>query len=266
MNSTTVNLVKNKSTCSIVLVPADERKPPVLDHDVLDQFDQVLGELEAELRADAPPRVVILKSDSPRFFCAGGNIAALSTLDAESMGRWIERGHEVFARMERLPVPTIAIVAGYALGGGLELALTCDLIYATNNAQFGQTEVRLGFVTGWGGGRRLAARIGVGRAKELSFTGRMFDANEAQRIGLAQFVGGDDELSRQLDHVVDEIGHGAPMAISAMKEIIDAAEEAGHAGSPTAEARNLALERGHSVILVESDETVRRVSEFLNRR
>jgi enoyl-CoA hydratase len=263
VNKTTVNLEKSESTTSIVLVPAEARKPPVLDHSVLDQFDVALDQLEVDLRADYPPRVVILKSVSARFFCAGGNIAALSTLDAESMGSWIERGHEVFARIEMLPVPTIAIVSGYALGGGLELALTCDLIYATDSAQFGQTEVRLGFVTGWGGGRRLAARVGVARAKELSFTGRMFDAAEAFRIGLAQFVGTDDELAQHIRRVVDEIGQGAPMAVNAMKEIIDA--ETG-ADPPTAEAKNLTLERAHSVSLVESEETVRRVSEFLDRR
>ena len=266
MNSTTVKLEKGESTRSIVLVPADARKPPVLDHSVLDQFDVVLDQLEIDLRADCPPRVVILKSDSARFFCAGGNIAALATLDAESMGAWIERGHEVFARIETLPVPTVAIVSGYALGGGLELAVACDLIYATDSAQFGQTEVRLGFVTGWGGGRRLAARVGVARAKELSFTGRMFDAAEALRIGLAQFVGTDDELAQHLSRVVNEIAKGAPIAVSAMKDIIDAAADAGHPGSSTAEARNLTVERAHSVALAESEETVRRVSEFLNRR
>jgi len=257
--STEINLDINDEVATITLVAPDSRKPPVIDLGVLDRFDERLDRLESVGTRAGVVRVVVIRSGSPRFFCAGGNVDALATLNAATMAEWIERGHSVLSRIETLPVPTIAVVGGYALGGGLELALACDLIYATEQANFGQTEVRLGFVTGWGGGRRLAERVGLARAKEISFTGKILGVSEAAEIGLVQFMGDERVVEEHLAQTVWEICQGADHAIRATKHIISQSAFVGPAA-------NLALEREHSVVIVESSETVRRVQEFLRRR
>ncbi|TYO98601.1 short chain enoyl-CoA hydratase [Geothermobacter ehrlichii] len=142
----------------------------------------------AAIRDDEAVKVVILTGGGEKAFVAGADIAEMQSLDAVEASRFARLGHELAAAVEELPKPVIAAVNGYALGGGCELALCCDIRLAAENAQFGQPEVNLGVIPGFGGTQRLARLIGKGLASELIMTGDMIDAAEAHRIGLVNKV------------------------------------------------------------------------------
>jgi enoyl-CoA hydratase len=147
--TTTISLSITDRVGTLTLTPATAGKPPTLNHAVLDQFDAVLAQLETAARS-ADLDLVFIRSAAPKYFCVGADVASLQTLDAESIILWVEHGHRVFNRLEDLPVPVVARVEGYALGGGLKLAMACDAIFASESAQLGQTEAKLGFVAGSG--------------------------------------------------------------------------------------------------------------------
>jgi enoyl-CoA hydratase len=152
-----------------------------------------------ELEHDDDVRAVVL-TGAGRAFAAGADIKYMAGLDVEEATRWGGLGHEVTGLLERMQAPTIAAINGFALGGGCELALACDLRYASSKAKLGQPEINLGIVPGWGGTQRLARCCGLGVAKELVLTGRTVDAEEALRIGLVNGVfEPDDLLPRALD-------------------------------------------------------------------
>ena len=138
-----------------------------------------------ELRDDDAARVVVLTGAGAKAFVAGADIKYMSGLGVEQAKAWGALGHEAGRLLETMPKPTIAAVNGFALGGGCELALACDIRYASTNAKLGQPEVNLGISPGWGGTQRLARVCGLGVAKELIFTGRTVEAEEALRIGRA---------------------------------------------------------------------------------
>ena len=142
----------------------------------------------AELGANAEARVVVLTGAGDRAFIAGADIKYMSGLSVEEATGWGGLGHECGRLLEEMPKPTIAAINGFALGGGCELALACDLRYAAPNAKLGQPEINLGIIPGWGGTQRLARATTVGIAKELILTGRLVDADEALRLGLVNGV------------------------------------------------------------------------------
>jgi enoyl-CoA hydratase len=141
-----------------------------------------------ELAGDDAARVVILTGAGEKAFVAGADIKYMSGLDVDQAKQWGALGHETGRLLETMPKPTIAAINGFALGGGCELAVACDLRYAASSAKLGQPEVNLGIIPGWGGTQRLARLSGLGVAKELIFTGRLVDAEEALRIGLVNAV------------------------------------------------------------------------------
>lgn len=202
---------------ALTLTPDDLGKPPTLDYVVLDE----LAAHTAALRATPGLRAVLLRSASQRYFCVGANIMALQTLDAASIVPWVARGHAVFADLATLPIPTIAQVAGFCLGGGLELAMACDLIVADHSASFGQPEAVLGVVAGWGGTWRLPQRVGASRAKEMFFSGKVIQADEAARSGLANFVGEPAEVDAYVAAFLEGLRRCSPLAVAQMKAIID---------------------------------------------
>lgn len=253
--TTEIQLVINGPTADLILVPPEGR-PPTFDHATLDRLDAQLTALE---NARDTVRVVFLRSASPRVFCAGANINALQHLNPTSIGPWIEHGHRVFNRLESLPFPVVARVEGFALGGGLELALTADLILVTPAAQLAQTEAKLGFVAGWGGSWRLPRRVGVPRAKELFFTGRMISASEAVAIGLADECVAPEAINARCAQLAQDIAACSPVAVRELKRL------AATAPSIPREA-SAAAETAASVACLCEPETQRRVSAFLERR
>jgi enoyl-CoA hydratase len=241
--------------CTVTLHPP-EGKPPTLDPTVMDAFDRVLDEIETRA---ANLSTVVLQSASPKFFCAGANINVLETIDRDTIGAWVERGHRLMNRIEALPPPTVARVEGYALGGGLELAMACDLIFASGQAKFGQTETKLGFVTGWGGSFRLVRRVGLSRAKELVFTGRILDAEEALGFGLADWQGAPDALGLHLRQFLAAVATNSLVANREMKRLLASVE--GTTPAHNAIAETAASQR----CLGEAGDAAERLRSFLTK-
>ena len=160
-----------------------------LNSAVITELEQVVADLEA----DREIRAMILTGQG-RSFVAGADIGEQYPLDLSSGRSWGRRGSALLRRMERLEFPTIAAVNGFALGGGCELAMSCDIILASEKAKFGQPEVGLGITPGFSGTQRLPRRVGIAKAKELIFSGRMIRADEAREIGLVNAVYAPEEL------------------------------------------------------------------------
>lgn len=171
----------------------------------------------AGLSGAAGLRCVILTGAGPKAFVAGADISAMSGLGPREARAFAELGHELGDGIEALPVPVIAAVGGFALGAGCELALACDFIYASSAAKFGQPEVNLGVIPGFGGTQRLARRVGLGVARELVYTGAIISAPEALRIGLVNAVVEPAELLPRVRAVAETIAAKAPVAIADAK-------------------------------------------------
>ncbi|HYZ16159.1 MAG TPA: enoyl-CoA hydratase-related protein, partial [Candidatus Acidoferrum sp.] len=174
-----------------------------------------------ELPADPALRAVIVTGAGPKAFAAGADIGELNALgDALAGEAQARRGQALTLAIERLPVPVIAAVNGFALGGGCELAMACDLRIAAENARFGQPEVNLGILPGYGGTQRLTRLVGEGMAMYLCLTGEMIDAQEALRIGLVQKVVSADVLLDEANRIAAVIAAKGPLAITATKRAI----------------------------------------------
>jgi enoyl-CoA hydratase len=160
----------------------------------------------------------------------------MSGLDVEEARAWGELGHEAGRLLETMPKPTIAAVNGFALGGGCELALACDLRYASSNAKLGQPEINLGIIPGWGGTQRLARATTIGFAKELILTGRTVEAVEALERGLVNAVTEPDELMPRVMETAIQLAAKSPLALDAAKEAINRAFGGDHAENLVREA------------------------------
>jgi enoyl-CoA hydratase len=189
-----------------------------------------------ELAADDEVRVVVLTGAGERAFAAGADIKYMSELDVDDAKEWGALGHEVGRLLETMPKPTIAAVNGFALGGGCELALACDVRYAASTATLGQPEVNLGIIPGWGGTQRLARATTVGFAKELVFTGRTVGADEAERRGLVNAVTEPAELMEKVLDVARLMASKSPVALAAAKRACNGALQGDHARNLDAEA------------------------------
>jgi enoyl-CoA hydratase len=174
-----------------------------------------------ELAEDAEVRAVVLTGAGEKAFVAGADIKYMSGLDPEQAKGWGALGHEAGRLLETMSKPTIAAINGFALGGGCELALACDVRYASARAKLGQPEINLGIVPGWGGTQRLARVCGVGVAKELVFTGRTIDAEEALRVGLVNAIA-DPVLDRALE-TARELASKSPVALALAKRLVNLA-------------------------------------------
>ena len=193
--------------------------------DALNALDvETLTELRDRLREladDDSVRVVVLTGAGERAFVAGADIKYMRGLDPAGAKAWGALGHEATRLLEQMPKPTIAAVNGFALGGGCELALGCDLRYASARARLGQPEIDLGIVPGWGGTQRLARVCGLGAAKDLILTGRTIDAEEALRIGLVDEVA-DPVLDRALE-TARALAAKSPVALRVAKRLLNLA-------------------------------------------
>ncbi len=174
----------------------------------------------AALKDDRDVGVVIL-TGSEKAFVAGADIAEMVEMTALDARDWSRLGHAVFSRIEHFPRPVIAAINGFALGGGCELAMACDIRIASAKAKFGQPEVALGIIPGFGGTQRLARLVGKGMAKLLVFAGDTIDADEALRIGLVDKVVAPEELTATVEALAAKILTKSPLAVAQAKIAID---------------------------------------------
>ncbi|MDQ3875648.1 MAG: enoyl-CoA hydratase-related protein [Actinomycetota bacterium] len=204
-------------------------------------------------------RVVVLTGAGERAFVAGADIKYMQGLDPLEARRWGELGHRCGELLETMPKPTIAAIDGFALGGGCELALACDLRYASTGAKLGQPEINLGVIPGWGGTQRLARIAGLGLAKELILTGRLVDAEEARERGLVNGLFESGEVLPAAMAVARELAEKSPVALAAAKEVTNAALQGGH-------TENLAREATLFALLFASDDQKEGMAAFVEKR
>jgi enoyl-CoA hydratase len=177
-----------------------------------------------ELSSDAGVRAVVLTGAGEKAFVAGADIKYMSGLGSDEAKGWGGLGHETARLLETMAKPTIAAVNGFALGGGCELALACDIRFASSRAKLGQPEINLGIVPGWGGTQRLARVCGVGVAKDLIFTGRLVDAEEALRIGLVNAIA--DPVLEKAVETAHELAAKSSLALALAKRLINMSPDA----------------------------------------
>jgi enoyl-CoA hydratase len=185
--------------------------------------EEVVADLTAVIedtgRATSTVRGLVL-TGAGKAFVAGADITTMAGMTPEQAMVFSGRGHAFGELLAALPIPTLAAVNGFALGGGCELALACDFIYASDNAKLGQPEIKLGVIPGFGGTQRLLRRVGLARALELCLTGDMIDAAEALRIGLVNRVLAPEQLLPEALATLHRIAAHAPLAIAKVKEVL----------------------------------------------
>jgi enoyl-CoA hydratase len=184
---------------------------------------ELLAELDAALAtlsADPTVSCAILTGAGEKAFAAGADIAAMLEMGTEQARAFSEVGHRVCSRIEKAPFPVIGAINGFALGGGCEIALSCDFLYASDKAKLGQPEVNLGVMPGFGGTQRLARRVGIGRARELCYTGDTVSADEALRIGLVNAVVPAAELMTKVREVATKIASKGRLAVAQCKRVL----------------------------------------------
>ncbi len=194
-------------------------RPPVnaLNQEVMDELEKTFEELPK----DNSVRAVIITGAGEKAFVAGADIGEFPRLNKENGEKMSRRGQEVFQKIAEFPAPVIAAVNGFALGGGLELALACDIRVVAENAKVGLPEVTLGIFPGYAGTQRLPRTIATGKAKELIFTGEMIDAAEAYRIGLADHKTEAGQAMEKAREIAGKVIKAGPIGVSMAKKAVD---------------------------------------------
>ena len=187
-----------------------------LNMDVLNELYAAFGEVEAN--DDIGAAIV---TGEGKAFVAGADIGEMSTLTVAEGEAFGKKGNDVFRKLETFPIPVIAAINGFALGGGCEIAMSCDIRICSDNAVFGQPEVGLGITPGFGGTQRLARLVGAGMAKQMIYTARNIKADEAYRIGLVNAVYTQEELMDQAKKLASTIAKNAPIAVRNCKKVIN---------------------------------------------
>lgn len=204
-------------------------------------------------------RVLIITGSGGKAFVAGADIAQMSGMSLEQFKEYTDYAHHIFNLIENSPCPSIAAVNGYALGGGCELALACDIRVASEKAKLGFPEVKLGIFPGWGGSQRITRISGNGKAKELIYTGEMISAEEALRIGLVERVVPHEVIMKEAKKLALLIANRAPLAVSAAKKAINQ-------GSEIVLDKALDLEKELIFSCFETDDRVEGMKAFLEKR
>jgi enoyl-CoA hydratase len=199
-------------------------RPKVLNAMSPRTFEE-LDEAVARVERDRNVRALVLTGAGDKAFIAGADIAVMAEMGPVEARRFAETAHAILDRLERLPIPTIAAVNGYALGGGCEVTLACDLVYAGEKARFGQPEVNLGLIPGFGGTQRLARRVGVMRALEMIMTADHYDAARAKEMGLCLEVLPAAELLPFARSQAAKIASKGPVAVAQAKRVLRAGSE-----------------------------------------
>ena len=222
---------------------------------------QVLDDLSAALDAvDVNAvRCLIFTGAGDRAFAAGADIAAMANMEPDEAAAFSRRGNDLFRRIETFPLPTIAAVNGYALGGGCELSMACDMRLCSENAVFGQPEVTLGITPGFGGTQRLMRLVGMGRAKELIFSARTVKAPEALSMGLVNAVYPQSELLPAARKLAERISRNAPIAVRACKAAMNEGIDLDMDQAVDAEVREFSA-------CFETEDQKRGMNAFLNKQ
>ncbi len=226
-----------------------------LNADLLAEFDAALDSIEG----DPAVRVLVLNGTGEKAFVAGADINEINQLGPLGAKRFARRGADGITRLTRLPIPVIAAVNGFALGGGTEMALACDFIYAAQSARFGLPEINLGIIPGFGGTQRLPRLIGPARARELIYTGRMIDAEEALRLGIVNRICADGELMDAVMETARLIAAKGRVALRAAKQVINT-------GLNVDLDSGLALESDAFALCLASPDAREGTSAFLEKR
>ena len=194
-----------------------------LDPEMLGALEDAVSQAEQSRQV----RVIVLAAAGEKAFCVGADILAWTALSPLDMwSEWVRRGHRIFERLERAKQPVICAIQGFAYGGGLELALACDIRIVTDSARFAMPEVKLGTVPGWAGTDRLPRLIGSARAKQMIFTGESIAAEVAERWGLANEVVPVASLSDRVTELAEKIASNAPVAVQTAKQLIGSSSSA----------------------------------------
>jgi enoyl-CoA hydratase len=209
--------------------------------------------------ADESVRAVVVTGGGEKAFVAGGDIAAMQRMSVGEGERFVRFGHDVLLRIERSRAVVVAAVNGHALGGGTELALACDVRVASERATFGLPETTIGLFPGWGGTQRLLRTVGIGRAKDLVFTGRRIGAEEALRIGLVEYVVPHDELVERARELAQRITANSPAAVAQAKKALN------H-GAQTSLDQGIAIEIEAWLVNFATQDRLEGLSAFLEKR
>lgn len=188
-----------------------------LNADVLEGLSRTFH----ELRSQSGVRVVLLRGSGQKAFVAGADIKLMMSAPRNELLRFVALGQRVMREIEECPFAVIAVIQGHTLGGGLELALACDILVASSAARFGQPEVKLGLIPGFGGSQRLCQRVGIGTAKRLVLTGEPISAEDAFRVGLVDYCVAPDELEKAALDTARQIADRGPVAIAAGKRAVE---------------------------------------------
>jgi len=229
-----------------------------LNAELLGELDVLLASLSSASGAEAVS-CAILTGAGDKAFAAGADIAAMLPMSTEQGRAFSELGHRICSRIERAPFPVLGAVNGFALGGGCEIALACDFIYASDKAKLGQPEVNLGIIPGFGGSQRLARRVGIGRARELCYTGDTVNAEEALRVGLVNVVVPHAELMTKARETATKIASKGRLAIAQCKRVL-------YTGADVPLDVANALETQSFAMLFGTDDRAEGMKAFLEKR
>jgi enoyl-CoA hydratase len=233
-------------------------RPEALNAFSKEVVDEVLQALQ-DIRSDESTHVVVLTGAGEKAFSAGADIKAMKGMNALKARELSLMGEKLCRAFEDFGKPVIAALNGYALGGGLEVAMSCDLRIASETCRMGQTEVNIGLIPGWGGTQRLTRLIGRTKAKELIYTGKMIDARTAEQLGLINMVVPADKFRETVRQFASDLAGKAPVALRVAKAMIDKGAEIGIDSA-------LALEREGFGVVASTEDLQEGVSAFMEKR
>jgi len=233
-------------------------RPEALNAFSAEVVSEILQAIE-DVKVDESVRVVVLTGAGEKAFSAGADIKAMKGMNALKARELSQMGERLCNALENLEKPVIAAINGYALGGGLEVAMACDIRIASENARMGQTEINIGLIPGWGGTQRLTRLIGATKAKELIFTGKMIDARTAEQLGLVNMVVPQDKFRETVRQFALELAQKAPVALKVAKALINK-------GAEISLDAAIALEREGFGVVASTEDLQEGVSAFIEKR
>ncbi len=233
-------------------------RPEALNAFSKEVIEEVLQAVE-DAKNDENVRVVVLTGAGEKAFSAGADIKAMKGMNALKARELSLMGEKLCCALENMEKPVIAAMNGYALGGGLEVAMSCDLRIASENVRMGQTEINIGLIPGWGGTQRLTRLVGVAKAKEMVFTGRMIDAKTAEQLGIVNMVVPADKFKEAVKQFAAELATKAPVAIKVAKALINKGADIGLDAA-------LALEREGFGVVASTEDLQEGVAAFAEKR